>query len=179
MIIGSILHSTPAYIVPEWYFLPFYAILRVIPNNVGGILATGGAVVMLSLYPLLNTSILSGNVFPEDLAKAGGCRVPGQYFSSPQDFPVVVVKYGFVQFTVAGLRWKMPPSRFISAWVAKSRALRRAALLTPRSFDPPFPPGIGNATGRQDLRHRLARDGRNRGGSLCRYGSTTIVAELV
>ena len=56
-------YSTPVHIVKACYFLPFYAILRVIPNKVGGILAMGGAVVMLFLYPLLNTSILrSGNL---------------------------------------------------------------------------------------------------------------------
>ena len=31
--------STPAHIVPEWYFLPFYAILRAIPDKLGGVLA--------------------------------------------------------------------------------------------------------------------------------------------
>ena len=30
---------TPAHIVPEWYFLPFYAILRAIPNKLGGVVA--------------------------------------------------------------------------------------------------------------------------------------------
>nr|QWK45001.1 apocytochrome B [Analipus japonicus] len=58
-------YGTPAHIVPEWYFLPFYAILRVIPNKVGGILTMGGAIVIIFLYPLLNTSILrSGNFRP-------------------------------------------------------------------------------------------------------------------
>ena len=28
---------TPTHIVPEWYFLPFYAILRAIPNKTGGV----------------------------------------------------------------------------------------------------------------------------------------------
>ncbi|CAN0566842.1 unnamed protein product [Ectocarpus sp. 12 AP-2014] len=58
-------YGTPAHIVPEWYFLPFYAILRVIPNKVGGILTMGGAIVIIFLYPLLNTSILrSANFRP-------------------------------------------------------------------------------------------------------------------
>ena len=30
---------TPAHIVPEWYLLPFYAILRAIPNKLGGVIA--------------------------------------------------------------------------------------------------------------------------------------------
>ena len=41
---------TPASIVPEWYFLPFYAILRAIPNKIGGVLAMFGA--LLILFPL-------------------------------------------------------------------------------------------------------------------------------
>ncbi len=47
---------TPAHIVPEWYFLPFYAILRSIPDKLGGVLAMGGAIVILLLVPFINTS---------------------------------------------------------------------------------------------------------------------------
>ena len=47
---------TPAHIVPEWYFLPFYAILRSIPDKLGGVVAMGGAIVILLLVPFLNTS---------------------------------------------------------------------------------------------------------------------------
>jgi quinol-cytochrome oxidoreductase complex cytochrome b subunit len=35
---------TPAHIVPEWYFLPFYAILRSIPDKLGGVIAMVGAI---------------------------------------------------------------------------------------------------------------------------------------
>jgi quinol-cytochrome oxidoreductase complex cytochrome b subunit len=45
---------TPKHIVPEWYFLPFYAILRSIPDKVGGIVIMGGAIVMLLIFPLIN-----------------------------------------------------------------------------------------------------------------------------
>ena len=47
---------TPAHIVPEWYFLPFYAILRAIPNKLGGVLAMGGAIVVLAFLPWIDTS---------------------------------------------------------------------------------------------------------------------------
>ncbi|TDR88117.1 cytochrome b [Enterovirga rhinocerotis] len=47
---------TPAHIVPEWYFLPFYAILRAIPDKLGGVLAMGGAIVVLAFLPWLDTS---------------------------------------------------------------------------------------------------------------------------
>lgn len=43
--------STPSHIVPEWYFLPFYAILRSIPNKLGGVIAMGLALVVVLLVP--------------------------------------------------------------------------------------------------------------------------------
>jgi ubiquinol-cytochrome c reductase cytochrome b subunit len=47
---------TPAHIVPEWYFLPFYAILRSIPDKLGGVLAMFGAIVVLFLIPFISNS---------------------------------------------------------------------------------------------------------------------------
>jgi ubiquinol-cytochrome c reductase cytochrome b subunit len=47
---------TPAHIVPEWYFLPFYAILRAVPNKLGGVLAMFGAIGVLFVLPWLDTS---------------------------------------------------------------------------------------------------------------------------
>jgi ubiquinol-cytochrome c reductase cytochrome b subunit len=48
--------ATPPHIVPEWYFLPFYAILRAIPSKLGGVIAMFGAIVMIFLAPWLDTS---------------------------------------------------------------------------------------------------------------------------
>lgn len=47
---------TPAHIVPEWYFLPFYAILRAIPDKLMGVLAMFGAIACLFALPWLDTS---------------------------------------------------------------------------------------------------------------------------
>ena len=47
---------TPAHIVPEWYLLPFYAILRAVPNKLAGVIAMGGALAMLFILPWLDTS---------------------------------------------------------------------------------------------------------------------------
>jgi ubiquinol-cytochrome c reductase cytochrome b/c1 subunit len=47
---------TPPHIVPEWYFLPFYAILRAVPDKLGGVLLMGGAIVILAFLPWLDTS---------------------------------------------------------------------------------------------------------------------------
>ena len=48
--------QTPAHIVPEWYFLPFYAILRAVPDKLGGILLMFGAIAVLFILPWLDTS---------------------------------------------------------------------------------------------------------------------------
>ena len=55
--------STPAHIVPEWYFLPFYAILRAITFDIlfidaklGGVIAMFGSIAVLLLLPWLDTS---------------------------------------------------------------------------------------------------------------------------
>ena len=47
---------TPAHIVPEWYYLPFYAILRAVPDKLGGVIAMFGAIAILFVLPWLDTS---------------------------------------------------------------------------------------------------------------------------
>nr|QEQ13474.1 cytochrome b [Xenopus victorianus] len=47
---------TPPHIKPEWYFLFAYAILRSIPNKLGGVLALVFSILILALMPLLHTS---------------------------------------------------------------------------------------------------------------------------
>ncbi len=47
---------TPSHIVPEWYFLPFYAILRAIPNALLGVIAMFAAIAVLAFLPWLDTS---------------------------------------------------------------------------------------------------------------------------
>jgi quinol-cytochrome oxidoreductase complex cytochrome b subunit len=48
--------QTPVHIVPEWYYLPFYAILRSIPNKLGGTAAMFTAVMIIAFLPWLDTS---------------------------------------------------------------------------------------------------------------------------
>lgn len=40
---------TPPHIVPEWYFLPFYAILRSIPSKLGGVIALLAAYIIVNI----------------------------------------------------------------------------------------------------------------------------------
>ncbi len=51
---------TPNHIVPEWYFLPFYAILRSVPNMVGGVVAMGVSVIIFAFMPYLDRSRIPG-----------------------------------------------------------------------------------------------------------------------
>ncbi|MBO0711210.1 MAG: cytochrome b/b6 [Acetobacteraceae bacterium] len=48
--------QTPSDIVPEWYFLPFYAILRSVPNKLGGVVMMFGSIALLFVLPWLDTS---------------------------------------------------------------------------------------------------------------------------
>jgi ubiquinol-cytochrome c reductase cytochrome b/c1 subunit len=50
--------QTPTHIVPEWYYLPFYAILRAIPSKLIGVLALGGSIIILAFMPWLDTSLV-------------------------------------------------------------------------------------------------------------------------
>lgn len=54
---------TPPSIVPEWYLLPFYAILRSIPDKLGGVIAMFGAILILLTLPYTDRSIIRGNSF--------------------------------------------------------------------------------------------------------------------
>ncbi len=52
--------QTPNHIVPEWYFLPFYAILRSVPNLVGGVVAMALSVMIFAFMPFLDRSRIPG-----------------------------------------------------------------------------------------------------------------------
>jgi len=54
---------TPTHIVPEWYFLPFYAILRSIPNKLLGVIAMLAAILILAVLPILNYSKVQSSQF--------------------------------------------------------------------------------------------------------------------
>ncbi|ALF59083.1 cytochrome B [Psychrobacter urativorans] len=48
--------KTPAHIAPVWYYTPFYAILRAVPDKLGGVIAMGAAIAVLFLIPWLDRS---------------------------------------------------------------------------------------------------------------------------
>jgi quinol-cytochrome oxidoreductase complex cytochrome b subunit len=55
--------KTPAHVVPEWYFLPYYAILRSIPHKAGGIVAMVGSIAVFFLLPYVNTSNIRNTTY--------------------------------------------------------------------------------------------------------------------
>ncbi len=54
---------TPEHIVPEWYLLPFYAILRAIPSKLGGVIFMFASIFILILLPWLDTSKVRSTAF--------------------------------------------------------------------------------------------------------------------
>lgn len=54
---------TPTHIVPEWYFLPFYAILRSIPDKLGGVIAMLGSILVLLALPVAHTCHIRSTSF--------------------------------------------------------------------------------------------------------------------
>jgi ubiquinol-cytochrome c reductase cytochrome b subunit len=55
--------QTPAAIVPEWYLLPFYAILRSIPNKLLGVVAMFAALVVILVLPITDLGVTKGLQF--------------------------------------------------------------------------------------------------------------------
>jgi ubiquinol-cytochrome c reductase cytochrome b subunit len=55
--------QTPPSIVPEWYLLPYYAILRSVPNKLLGVIAMFGSLLILMILPLTDLSRIRGNQF--------------------------------------------------------------------------------------------------------------------
>ena len=102
--------STPAHIVPEWYFLPVYAILRSIPNKLGGVLAIGLVFVSLLVLPFIHTSPIRSSSFRPLHRKlfwllVADCLLLGWIGCQPVEDPYVLIGqlasvYFFVYFLV-------------------------------------------------------------------------------
>jgi ubiquinol-cytochrome c reductase cytochrome b subunit len=91
---------TPAHIVPEWYFLPFYAILRAVPDKLGGVVLMGAAVVILAFLPWLDTSKVKSMTY-RPIARqcfwafAVTCVMLGWLGSKPAEQPYVLLSQVF------------------------------------------------------------------------------------
>jgi ubiquinol-cytochrome c reductase cytochrome b subunit len=88
--------STPAHIVPEWYFLPVYAILRSIPNKLGGVAAIALVFISLLLLPFINTSAIRSSNFRPIYKKlfwflVADCLLLGWIGCQPVEAPYVTI----------------------------------------------------------------------------------------
>jgi quinol-cytochrome oxidoreductase complex cytochrome b subunit len=55
--------KTPAHLLPEWYFLPFYGILRVIPHKLGGVLIIISSILVVIILPVLCNKLVRSSLF--------------------------------------------------------------------------------------------------------------------
>jgi quinol-cytochrome oxidoreductase complex cytochrome b subunit len=84
--------QTPEHIVPEWYFLPFYAILRSIPDKLLGVVALLASIVFLLLLPFLDRPLMRSSIYKPFIAKLNilfiaNCIVLGYIGQSPLEEP--------------------------------------------------------------------------------------------
>jgi quinol-cytochrome oxidoreductase complex cytochrome b subunit len=98
---------TPPDIVPEWYLLPYYAMLRSVPQKLIGVLVLAGAILTLFFVPWLDTS------------KVRSCRfrpVMKQFFWV---FAVDCVLLGYVGSQTADASWMLGGVQFPLVWLAR------------------------------------------------------------
>jgi len=87
---------TPPHIVPEWYFLPFYAILRSIPDKLFGVLAMLAAIVVLVVIPFIHKPFVRSLQF-RPLSRVlfwfffADCAILCWIGSKPVEFPFVEI----------------------------------------------------------------------------------------
>jgi len=87
---------TPEHIVPEWYFLPFYAILRSIPNKGFGVFALLASIVVLLFLPFLHKAHLRTSSFKPVyniiiLIFLATCVILGYIGSKPIENPYLII----------------------------------------------------------------------------------------
>jgi ubiquinol-cytochrome c reductase cytochrome b subunit len=101
---------TPAHIVPEWYFLPFYAILRAVPSKLGGVLLMFSAIGVLFVLPWLDRSPVRSGYYRPYFRVAFvlfilDCLVLGYVGGMPAEEPYITVSriaatYYFFHFLI-------------------------------------------------------------------------------
>jgi ubiquinol-cytochrome c reductase cytochrome b subunit len=101
---------TPAHIVPEWYFLPFYAVLRAVPDKLGGVLLMFAAVGVLALLPWLDRAPVRSAKFRPIYKQLYwvfliDCFVLGYIGQKPAEAPYILIgqvatAYYFIHFLV-------------------------------------------------------------------------------
>ena len=117
--------STPAHIVPEWYFLPFYAILRSIPDKLGGVVAMISAILVLLLLPLTNTAEVRSGKFRPIFAFSFWFLVSdflllGWIGQKPVESPYIEIGMGATIFYFVYLLFIIPAIGLLERYLAKN-----------------------------------------------------------
>ncbi len=128
---------TPPHIVPEWYFLPFYAILRSIPNKLAGVVCMFSAIFVFFLLPWLDGSkVRSANYKPIfrtftiliylvyiGLGYIGACPVEEPYVSIGRCLTVWYFLHFFIILPIVSRKEvaKAQPESIDAAWQEKHR----------------------------------------------------------
>jgi len=136
--------STPAHIVPEWYLLPFYAILRAIPDKLGGVLVMFASLGILVVLPWLDTSRIKSATFRPLYRQffwifVANCLLLGYLGSQPPEGGFLIIArictaYYFLHFLiilpVLGLveTPKPLPESITKAVLAKSDGAKASAI---------------------------------------------------
>jgi quinol-cytochrome oxidoreductase complex cytochrome b subunit len=135
---------TPQHIVPEWYFLPFYAILRGIPDKLSGVVLMFGSIAMLALLPWLDTSkVRSANYRPlyrqfiwifgavvVGLGYLGSQPPEGGYVIAARILTFLYFAHFLIVLPVLGLieKTKPVPASIADAVLARSKGLPPASV---------------------------------------------------
>lgn len=125
---------TPPHIVPEWYFLPFYAILRAVPDKLGGVLAMGASIAILFALPWIDRSKVRSAVFRPTYRKlfwvfvvdcvilgyVGGKPAEGAYLYIGQAATVYYFAHFAILYYISGRETTLPLPESISKSVLSS-----------------------------------------------------------
>ena len=173
---------TPTHIVPEWYYLPFYAILRSIPNKLLGVVALFASIIVLAFLPWLDSSKVRSATYRPLYRQffwifVVVCVGLGWLGSKPPEGIYVIVArlftaWYFIHFLIilpllGRLETPRPLPNSISEAVLKKRAVATAAVLVVLHRDRPCrAPGLVEQRPRPKKgRSRRARNGHSGGRS--------------
>jgi len=122
---------TPPHIVPEWYFLPFYAILRSIPDKLGGVAAMISAILVLLLIPVINFSEVRSSKFRPIYAffywfLVSDFLLLGWIGQKPVESPYIEVGMLATLFYFAFFLFLMPLIGFIESFLIKFESPKTA-----------------------------------------------------
>jgi quinol-cytochrome oxidoreductase complex cytochrome b subunit len=120
---------TPTHIVPEWYFLPYYAILRSIPNKLGGVLAMGASIFILISVSYLTTSDIRSSQFRPLYRKffwllVVDCFVLGWIGGKTPEYPYIQIGQAATIFYFAFFLVVIPCIGFLEKLVQRSRTTK-------------------------------------------------------